>query len=130
MDDLDLFTGGLLETTPEGPGELFQKIILEQFLRIRHGDRFWFENQEHRFVSIEKHVTVYTRLVFYNIHMVLNIYFSSESAAIFEPFQQFSDNSFQCIGERFSSQPISKLFRITAINLNPCLHFVTFFFIS
>ncbi|WAR00874.1 DUOX2-like protein [Mya arenaria] len=43
-DNLDLFSGGLLETTPDGPGELFQTIILEQFLRIRHGDRFWFEN--------------------------------------------------------------------------------------
>lgn len=71
VDDLDLFTGGLLETTPEGPGELFQKIILEQFLRIRHGDRFWFENQEHRFVSIENHVTVYTRLKFCNMHNIL-----------------------------------------------------------
>ena len=48
-DNLDLFTGGMLETTPEGPGELFQKIILDQFLRIRHGDRFWFENTETRY---------------------------------------------------------------------------------
>lgn len=43
-DNLDLFSGGLLETTPNGPGELFRTIILENFLRIRNGDRFWFEN--------------------------------------------------------------------------------------
>lgn len=42
---LDLFVGGLLETTDSGPGPLFQKILLDQFMRIRHGDRFWFENK-------------------------------------------------------------------------------------
>ncbi|KAK3606291.1 hypothetical protein CHS0354_037967 [Potamilus streckersoni] len=45
-DDVDLFTGGLLETTPDGPGELFRTILLEQFLRIRNSDRFWFENKQ------------------------------------------------------------------------------------
>ncbi|CAL1526685.1 unnamed protein product [Lymnaea stagnalis] len=45
-DDLDLFVGGLLETVPNGPGPLFQAIILDQFLRIRHGDRFWYENTQ------------------------------------------------------------------------------------
>ncbi|XP_076444374.1 dual oxidase 2-like [Babylonia areolata] len=43
-NDLDVFTGGLLETTREGPGELFRVITIDQFLRIRHGDRFWYEN--------------------------------------------------------------------------------------
>ncbi|KAH3843834.1 hypothetical protein DPMN_117365 [Dreissena polymorpha] len=46
LDDIDLFTGGMLETTAEGPGELFQRILLDQFLRIRHGDRFWYENRK------------------------------------------------------------------------------------
>ena len=50
-DDVDLFTGGMLETVPTGPGELFHKIILDQFLRIRHGDRFWFENIKYRYVT-------------------------------------------------------------------------------
>ncbi|KAK3606271.1 hypothetical protein CHS0354_037947 [Potamilus streckersoni] len=43
-DNVDLFPAGLLETTPEGVGETFRTIILDQFLRIRHSDRFWFEN--------------------------------------------------------------------------------------
>lgn len=47
-DDVDLFTGGMLETTLDGPGPLFRAIILEQFMRIRHGDRFWFENEDER----------------------------------------------------------------------------------
>ncbi|KAK6179799.1 hypothetical protein SNE40_012075 [Patella caerulea] len=45
-DELDVFTGGLLETVDNGPGELFRAITLEQFLRIRNGDRFWFENMD------------------------------------------------------------------------------------
>ena len=43
---MDIWTGGLFETTPMGPGELFREIILDQFLRIRDGDRFWFENRQ------------------------------------------------------------------------------------
>ena len=45
-DNLDLFPGGLLETTDDGPGPLFTNILLDQFLRVRHGDRFWFENMD------------------------------------------------------------------------------------
>lgn len=45
-DDLDLFPGGLIETTFDGPGPLFRAILLDQFLRIRHGDRFWYENED------------------------------------------------------------------------------------
>eukprot|EP00117_Sycon_ciliatum_P014232 scpid13674/ scgid14577/ Dual oxidase 1; Large NOX 1; Long NOX 1; NADPH thyroid oxidase 1; Thyroid oxidase 1 len=44
--DIDIWVGGLLETTPRGPGPLFREIIKDQFERIRDGDRFWFENIE------------------------------------------------------------------------------------
>ncbi|XP_071952320.1 dual oxidase 1-like [Antedon mediterranea] len=44
IDNIDVWVGGLLETTSDGPGELFHHVILDQFLRIRDGDRFWFEN--------------------------------------------------------------------------------------
>ncbi|KAG8180699.1 hypothetical protein JTE90_005796 [Oedothorax gibbosus] len=45
VDDIDLFVGGLLEVQ-KGLGPVFKVIIREQFLRIRDGDRFWFENTE------------------------------------------------------------------------------------
>lgn len=45
-DDVDLFVGGLIETTFDGPGPLFTAITLDQFLRIRNGDRFWYENKD------------------------------------------------------------------------------------
>jgi len=44
LDNVDIWAGGMLETTPAGPGALFQAIIRNQFRRIRAGDRFWFEN--------------------------------------------------------------------------------------
>lgn len=44
ISKLDAYVGGMLETNTEGPGELFKTIILDQFLRLRDGDRFWFEN--------------------------------------------------------------------------------------
>ena len=43
---VDIWPGGLLETTSKGPGELFSTIIKDQFERIRDADRFWFENEE------------------------------------------------------------------------------------
>ncbi|XP_071487821.1 dual oxidase 2-like [Diadema antillarum] len=44
IDKVDIWAGGLLETTSDGPGELFRFIIKDQFIRSRDGDRFWFEN--------------------------------------------------------------------------------------
>lgn len=43
IDKLDVFVGGMLETS-DGPGELFTAILQNQFHNIRHGDWFWFEN--------------------------------------------------------------------------------------
>lgn len=54
INNIDLYIGGMLESK-HGPGELFTAIIKEQFMRIRDGDRFWFENVENGFVS--KHVS-------------------------------------------------------------------------
>lgn len=43
VENIDLYIGGMLESK-DGPGELFTAIILDQFVRIREADRFWFEN--------------------------------------------------------------------------------------
>ena len=51
----DIWACGLAETIPSdtpdpelqriaGPGELFTEVLFDQFMRIRHGDRFWWEN--------------------------------------------------------------------------------------
>jgi dual oxidase len=52
IDRLDAYVGGMLETNGDegGPGELFSKIIKDQFQRIRDADRFWFENKMNGYV--------------------------------------------------------------------------------
>lgn len=48
INDIDLWIGGLCEAPVKGAivGPLFSAIIKEQFLRLRNGDRFWYENQD------------------------------------------------------------------------------------
>ena len=48
ISKLDIYVGGLIEMTEGTPGPLFTEVILEQFLRIRDADRFWFENKENK----------------------------------------------------------------------------------
>ena len=45
VDDIDVWVGGLCEDHISGAmvGELFLEIIGDQFDRLRHGDRFWYE---------------------------------------------------------------------------------------
>ncbi|KAL0968670.1 hypothetical protein UPYG_G00269980 [Umbra pygmaea] len=45
ISKLELFPGALLESL-DGPGPVLSTIMMEQFERIRNGDRFWFENTQ------------------------------------------------------------------------------------
>ncbi len=46
VDNIDLWIGGLAEDHVDGSnmGETFQTIISDQFMRLRDGDRFWYQN--------------------------------------------------------------------------------------
>lgn len=48
MDDVDLYTGALSEKPLEGSilGPTLTCLILDQFLRLKIGDRFWYENPQ------------------------------------------------------------------------------------
>lgn len=73
-DDLDLFPGALLETTSDGPGPLFRAIILDQFLRIRHGDRFWYENEKSGLYSLEEIKEINSTTFFDVLNQVTGFY--------------------------------------------------------
>nr|XP_022914641.1 dual oxidase-like [Onthophagus taurus] len=53
VNNIDVWIGGILETDT-GPGELFEAIILDQFERIRDGDRFWYENEQNKLFTKEE----------------------------------------------------------------------------
>ncbi|XP_010190709.1 PREDICTED: dual oxidase 1-like, partial [Mesitornis unicolor] len=47
---LELLPGGMMEVN----GSLFSAIILDQFVRLRDGDRFWFENTRNGLFTVEE----------------------------------------------------------------------------
>ena len=49
-DDIDLFAGGMSETPLRGGilGPTFSCLLAYQFSLYKHGDRFWYENNDHQ----------------------------------------------------------------------------------
>uniref|UniRef100_A0A6I8QWT5 NAD(P)H oxidase (H2O2-forming) n=1 Tax=Xenopus tropicalis TaxID=8364 RepID=A0A6I8QWT5_XENTR len=52
-EKLELFPGVMLESDGD-PGELLTAIIMDQFQRLRDGDRFWFENSKNGLFTLEE----------------------------------------------------------------------------
>ena len=46
INKVDLWVGGIAEDAEAGSelGETFRTIIVDQFVRVRDGDRFWYKN--------------------------------------------------------------------------------------
>ncbi|XP_037624041.1 dual oxidase 1 [Sebastes umbrosus] len=65
ISKLELFPGGLLESL-DGPGLVFSAIILDQFERIRNGDRFWFENKQNGLFT-EKEFQMISNVTFHDV---------------------------------------------------------------
>ncbi|KAB1277907.1 Dual oxidase 2, partial [Camelus dromedarius] len=53
LSRLELLPGGLLESHGD-PGPLFKAIVLDQFVRLRDGDRYWFENTRNGLFSMDE----------------------------------------------------------------------------
>ena len=58
VDDIDLWIGGLLEQKVHGSqlGETFQHIVVDQFTRLRDGDRFYYEERLKDYPHILKEI--------------------------------------------------------------------------
>ncbi|XP_043256112.1 dual oxidase 2-like [Colletes gigas] len=65
FDNVDVWVGGILETI-DGPGELFQAIIIDQFERIRSGDRFWYKNMKNNLFTADE-INRLENISFYDI---------------------------------------------------------------
>ncbi|XP_058851246.1 dual oxidase 1-like isoform X2 [Acipenser ruthenus] len=62
---LELFPGGLLESNGN-PGKLFSAIILDQFERLRNGDRFWFQNTQNGLFT-DKEIQMIRNTTFHDV---------------------------------------------------------------
>ena len=100
----DIWACGLSETVPSdnpevgsdsGPGELFTEVLFDHFMRVRHADRFWYENYklnglftEEEFLGI-KNLTL-KKLLIAITHIRpddINNVFEFETAVCQQPFQ-------------------------------------------
>ncbi|XP_029992823.1 dual oxidase 1 isoform X2 [Sphaeramia orbicularis] len=79
ISKLELFPGGLLECA-DGPGPVFSAIILDQFERIRNGDRFWFENKQNGLFTDEE-IQIIRNVTFHDVIVAVT---SAEAADIQE----------------------------------------------
>uniref|UniRef100_A0A3Q4BDG5 NAD(P)H oxidase (H2O2-forming) n=1 Tax=Mola mola TaxID=94237 RepID=A0A3Q4BDG5_MOLML len=95
VSKLELFPGGLLESL-NGPGPVFSAIILDQFERVRNGDRFWFENKQnglftHEEIQMIRNVTFHDVLVAVtsaeSTHLQNNVFFWRDGDPCAQPAQ-------------------------------------------
>eukprot|EP00794_Sanderia_malayensis_P005388 gene5388-6061_t len=91
INNVDLWVGGLAEDHEPGStlGETFRKIFLSQFLRLRDGDRFWYEKiltpRQIAFV----HRQTLSKIIRLNtgVKAQRNVFFASDSCTGVRSFQ-------------------------------------------
>ncbi|MPC29483.1 Dual oxidase 2 [Portunus trituberculatus] len=96
---VDIWVGGLLETRSSAPGDLFSSIILDQFERIREGDRFWFENNNNLFTPEEQERLRQTRII--DVLLTVTTLLPEDDIQL-DPFTAVHDNnsvSEECLQE-------------------------------
>ncbi|RWS13819.1 dual oxidase 2-like isoform X1 [Dinothrombium tinctorium] len=89
VNDIDIWVGGMLETTEYQPGELFRAIMLDQFRRIRDGDRFWFQNHENNLFTKEEIARI-EKLTIHDI--IMSVTSIKEEEIQKRPFKLPNDN--------------------------------------
>ncbi|XP_043846227.1 dual oxidase 2 [Dromiciops gliroides] len=72
LSHLELLPGGLLESHGT-PGPLFSNIVFDQFVRLRDGDRYWFENKRNGLFKDEEIAEIRNTTLHDVLVAVLNI---------------------------------------------------------
>jgi dual oxidase len=111
IDQLDAYVGGMLETTGNGPGELFSVVIKDQFQRLRDADRFWFENTNNG-IFTPKEVEEIWKITLKTIIV--------ETTAISS--QSLQDNVFN----HNANDPCPQPFQVNTTGLEQCIPFMRF----
>nr|XP_039272499.1 eosinophil peroxidase-like [Styela clava] len=80
VEDIDLYVGGLLEKAVQGStvGPTFACILKNQFVKLKQGDRFWFDNQPPNAVFNQEQVrelrkTTLAKVICNNMPQLTNI---------------------------------------------------------
>ncbi|XP_075923678.1 dual oxidase 1-like [Petromyzon marinus] len=106
---LELWPGGLLECQG-GPGPLFSRILVDQFERIRDGDRFWFENTNNGIFTEDEVRDVLATRFSHVLQTVMDIDNSSIQGEVF----------FWKDGETGQRDPCAQQEQLTVDMLEPC----------
>ena len=100
------FTNLLPPDIPAGPGELFSEVLFDQFMRIRHGDRFWYENWEANGILTQEEFELISSL---NIKRLLMLVTPIRD-------EDLSENPFQFTDETVCPQP----FQLSELYMDDC----------
>ncbi|KHN77089.1 Dual oxidase 1 [Toxocara canis] len=132
ISQLDAYVGGMLETNGEGPGELFGAVILDQFLRLRDGDRFWFENTLNGLFNeseIEKIRSITLRDIIRettsidDTELQQNVFFWKDGDPCPQPFQVNTSGLEPCVPfmrfDHFTGNEVTYIFSCIALGIIP-----------
>ena len=114
----DIWACGLAETVPSGfddllpadipagPGELFTEVLFDQFMRIRHGDRFWYENYEANGILNQQEFELISNLTIKKLLVMITNITENE----------ISDTPFRVDGNTVCPQP----FQLSELYMDDC----------
>ncbi|CAJ0942291.1 unnamed protein product, partial [Mesorhabditis belari] len=136
IDKLETYVGGMLETNGSGPGELFSRIIMDQFLRLRDGDRFWFENELNQIFTADEIREIHSitlRDIIGNTTNIdssmlqPNVFFWKEGDPCKQPFQVDTKNLEKCVPfmkfDHFTGNEVTYIFTLIGLACVPIVCF-------
>ena len=103
---------GVMRKIPAGPGELFTEVLFDQFMRIRHGDRFWYENYKANGILTQEEFDLISNL---NIKRLLMLVTPIRD-------EDLSENPFVFTGQTVCPQP----FQLSELYMDDCTSLKTF----